>query len=347
MRRMVVELRGHVKVRLRRLRRSTRDAGLAMRCQAVLLAAKQRSSRRIAEALGCSRSWVSRVIQRFLEEGEAGLLDRREDNGQQKLSEYYLDRLYEVVGKRPTDYGHRRPTWTQELLVAVMTELTGVRVCVGTMSRALKQIRARRGRPRPRVECPWSQQAKSRRLAKIRRLQRQAPAGEVWLYVDEVDVHLNPNIGLDWMNRGQQKEVMTPGKNEKRYLAGALDAVTGRLICVESTRKSSLLVVDLLAAVAKEYCWAKRVHIILDNYRIHSSQITQQALASYEGRIQFHFLPPYCPDDNKIERVWQDLHANVTRNHQRAEMDALMADVWHFIRRHNARRNTRAPAKAA
>ena len=347
MRRMVVELGGHVKVRLRRLRRSTREAGLAMRCQTVLLAAKQRPSRRIAEALGYSRSWVSRVIERFLQEGEAGLLDRREDNGQQKLSEYYLDQLYEVVGKRPTDYGHRRPTWTQELLVAVMTKRTGVKVCVGTMSRALKQIGARRGRPRPRVQCPWSPQAKSRRLAKIRRLQKGAPAGEVWLYVDEVDVHLNPKIGLDWMNRGQQKEVMTPGKNEKRYLAGALDAVTGRLICVESARKTSLLVLDLLAAVAQEYRWATRIHLILDNYRIHDSQITRQGLASYEGRIQFHFLPPYCPDDNKIERVWQDLHANVTRNHQHPTMDGLMADVWNFIRERNAKLVTHVRTRAA
>jgi hypothetical protein len=36
-------------------------------------------------------------------------------------------------------------------------------------------------------------------------------------------LHLNPKIGLDWMARGQQKEVVTPGQNQKRYLAGALD----------------------------------------------------------------------------------------------------------------------------
>jgi hypothetical protein len=39
--------------------------------------------------------------------------------------------------------------------------------------------------------------------------------GTVAVYEDEVDIHLNPKIGPDWMTRGQQKEVMTPGKNEK------------------------------------------------------------------------------------------------------------------------------------
>ena len=49
------------------------------------------------------------------------------------------------------------------------------------------------------------------------------------LYADEVDVHLNPKIGRDWMLPGQQRRIVTPGKNEKFYLAGALDVRTGKL----------------------------------------------------------------------------------------------------------------------
>jgi len=55
----------------------------------------------------------------------------------------------------------------------------------------------------------------------------------VVVYADEVDIDLNPKIGFDWMNRGQQKEVLTPGNNEKRYLAGALNPRTGGLTGVE------------------------------------------------------------------------------------------------------------------
>ena len=46
-------------------------------------------------------------------------------------------------------------------------------------------------------------------------------------YEDEVDIHLNPKIGADWQLRGQQKRVITPGQNEKYYLAGALHCGTG------------------------------------------------------------------------------------------------------------------------
>ena len=65
------------------------------------------------------------------------------------------------------------------------------------------------------------------------------PAGEVAVYLDEVDVHLNPKIGLDWMNCGTQKQVMTPGKNVKRYLCGAMDASTGLVSWVRGERKNS------------------------------------------------------------------------------------------------------------
>jgi transposase len=173
-------------------------------------------------------------------------------------------------------------------------------------------------------------------LAVIAAVLASQRADEVVVYEDEVDIHLNPKIGLDWMNRGQQKEVLTPGKNEKRYLAGALNAATGRLTCVEGACKNSALVVALLRALAEDYPRARRIHVILDNYRIHDSKITQRGLAAHEGRIVFHFLPTYSPNDNKIERQWQDLHAEVTRNHTRATMDALMDDVWAFLRRRDA-----------
>jgi transposase len=267
----------------------------------------------------------------------AGLADRRQDNGQTKVDEHYLSTLIEVVAGSPQDYGHRRPTWTRELLVEVMAKLTGVRIHVGTMSRALDRIHARRGRPRPVVGCPWPKAAKTRRINMIRRLIETLPEDEAAVWQDEVDVHLNPKIGLDWMNRGQQKQVLTPGQNQKRYLAGAMDAKTGHLTWVESDRKNSDLFIALLWRLIKVYPQAKKIHVILDNYRIHSSYITQQAVEAMNGRIVLHFLPPYCPQHNRIERLWQDLHARVTRNHNRKTMVELMRDVRTELRRHNRR----------
>jgi transposase len=205
------------------------------------------------------------------------------------------------------------------------------------MSRALALIKARRGKPRPTVKCPWHPAVKTRRLNKIAQLVASLPRNEVAVYEDEVDIHLNPKIGLDWMGLGQQKEAVTPGKNQKRYLAGALDVRTGEIHWVEAQKKDAWLFLDLLKKLTMVYARAKVIHVILDNYGIHSSNIIGIALAHFARRVRLHFLPPYCPEYNRIERVWQDLHAHVTRNHQCPGMTELMREVRYYLRKRNRR----------
>jgi transposase len=343
---IVLRLERRVKLTLRRMRRETKDKGLADRCQVVLLTAKGRRRAVVAEGVGCSVSWVNRVVARFRDDGVPGLFDRREDNGEPKLDEWFLSTLYDVVDGSPQDHGYPRPTWTRELLANVMQRLTGVKVHPATMSRALAQIRARLGRPRPTVGCPWPKRRRNKRLAEIDRTLDTLGPGEVAVHLDEVDVHLNPKIGLDWMNRGTQKLVVTPGNNVKRYLCGAMDAATGVLTWVRAERKNSLLVIAMLRKLAAEtYPEAKVIHVVLDNFSIHDSKVTRAAVAELGGRVKLHFLPPYCPQANRIERVWLDLHANVTRNHRCAGMDELMRNVSRYLAARNAR--TRAALQKA
>jgi transposase len=279
-------------------------------------------------------SLVYEVMHRFIDHGLLGLADQREDNGEAKVTEEYEAELFAVVPGSPRKHGYRRPTWTQELLILVLHKRTGILISRTTMSRVLKRLQIRLGMPKPIVGCPWKKRRRMRRLREIRKLIETVPQDEVVLYLDEVDIHLNPKIGPDWMLQATQKSVLTPGKNQKRYLAGALNARTGRLTWVEADRKNSqLFILQLWQLVGRDYPQAKRIHLILDNYRIHSSLQTKAALARLNGRIVLHFLPPYCPDHNRIERVWRDLHANVTRNHQCRSMKELMKEVYHWLKK--------------
>lgn len=334
---MLFRLERRVKHQVRAIRRCTRDKSLAIRCQIVLLADKQRRRVSIADSVGCSVSWIHRVIGRFRELGVAGLYDARADNGTVKLNERYLSLLYETVDQSPNDYHFIRPTWTQELLAKVMAYRTGVKVHRSTMSRALRQIKARLGKPRPTVGCPWSKSRKTKRLSELQRLVDHLPAGQLAFYVDEVDIHLNPKIGLDWMNYGKQKLAPTPGQNKKRYLAGAMNADTRQITWVRSERKNSLQVIALIHRLVDAHPQANVIHLILDNCKTHHSKITQAAVAALNGKVRLHFLPPYCPDGNDIERIWLDLHANVTRNHRCTTISELMNKVYAYLRNRNRR----------
>jgi transposase len=325
------------------IRHKSQRSGVAvcrLRCKIILGLVQGKTPTQMAVGGLCSASQVYRVAHLFLDEGLPGMADKREDNGPHKVTARYVAQLLRAVAASPQAHGYARPTWTQELLIAVLAQRTGVLVSVATMSRLLQRLGARLGRPKPTVGCPWEQPRRDRKLRRIRRLVRDVGADEPVVYLDEVDIDLNPKIGLDWMLPGQQKPVLTPGQNEKRYLAGALDTRSGGLIWVEGPRKTSLLFLQLLdRLVTRTYRSARRIHVILDNYGIHDSLQVRWALATENGqRLKLHFLPPYCPDHNRIERVWQDLHANVTRNHRCQTMEELMVQVKLYLKTRNARK---------
>lgn len=333
---IVASLSAREKRKLKKNIQSCSDANLRVRYLVIYNLNEDHSPSEISRMLVISRSTVYRVAERYQQQGLAGLKDLRQNNGDPKLTDGYLDNLKEVVKQKPQDYDWHRPTWTRELLVNTLAGITRLKISVSTMTSALQQIDARLGRPKPVVVCPWHKAVKTRRLNEIGRLLEQLPDDEILVYEDEVDIHLNPKIGLDWMLRGQQKEVLTPGKNVKRYLAGSLNAVTGELIHVEYEKKNSALFVLMLGELHQHYPDARRIHVVLDNYSIHHTQLVKDCLATEAGqRFSLHFLPPYCPDHNRIERVWQDLHANVTRNHRAANMDELMESVKRYLRHRN------------
>lgn len=292
--------------------------------------------RPIAASLGVSPPTVLRAVRRYQEAGEAGLFDRRADNGRRKVDDDYLAALLALLADRANDHGWPRPTWTRELLALTLADRTGTKVSLATMSRALRAVGARRGTPRPIVICPLSARQRRRRLAAIRAVREGLAPDDHLFYEDEVDVHLNPKIGLDWMAKGVQREAVTPGRNRKAYLAGALDVRSGRLVAVEGDRKTARLFIDLLEELLRRHPTARRIHLVLDNYGIHHSRQTKAWLRDRGQRVRLHFLPPYSPNDNAIERVWQDLHANVTRNHTRRTLAWLLRDVRAWIRARNA-----------
>lgn len=105
----------------------------------------------------------------------------------------------------------------------------------------------------------------------------------------------------------------------------------------EGESKNSELFMQLILKLGHRYQGAGRIHLIVDNYSIHKSAFTQMILSQCDGRVRLHFLPPYCPDENRIERVWLDMHANVTRNHQCQTMDELMKEVRYWLRKESKR----------
>lgn len=331
MQRIVIELSRQRKRFLSRKAKKAKNCRFVRNLLIVLALSEKERVETIAGLFRVHRTTVWRVARSFLADDVQGLRDRRSMRGPIKATPEVAGVLVRLVRASPRKFGYARPTWTRALLAEEVEKQIGVRISVTTVGRLLARIGARWNRPRPVVKCPWPEDKRDRRLREIAQMLARLPPDEVAFFEDEAELHLNPKTGFDWMIRGEQKEVLTPGRNEKGYLAGAVDAEGENLVWVRGERKDSALFIKFLREIDRAYPQVARIHLILDNYCIHKSKATCQELDALHGRIELHFLPPYCPQENKMELQWLHLHRNVTCNHQCRELAELMARAENYL----------------
>jgi putative transposase len=239
-----------------------------------------------------------------------------------------------LLHKTPRDFGFFRTRWSCALLALLLWEQERIRISAETVRRGMRQMEFVWRRPRPVVGLHDPDH--DAKIRKIRRLIASLPADETAVFQDEVDINLNPKIGACWMVRGEQAEVVTPGNNEKRYLAGSLHWRTGQLLLsAPGRRRNADLFVDHLDDLRRRLGRYRVIHVVCDNARFHDCAKVHAFLARYEGRIVLHFLPKYAPETNPIERVWWHLHDTLTRNHRCRSIEELLDEVYAWTDQQN------------
>jgi transposase len=206
----------------------------------------------------------------------------------------------------------------------------GLQVSAETVRRWLHQLGWRW--KRAKLVAPDNDPERVPKLARIRLIWETLRPREALLFADELDISLLPKSGYQWMRQGTQVEVMTPGKNQKRYLAGAWDSHTGVVYHCCGPRKTNQLFRDLLEQLRRRYPAGScdRIYVVVDNYKIHKAQAVERWLAT-QPRFHLLWLPTYCPRANPIERIFGDVHDKITRNHKRKRLRDLVADVSHYL----------------
>jgi transposase len=113
-------------------------------------------------------------------------------------------------------------------------------------------------------------------------------------------------MGCDFLGYiyGKTRRFVKTFSGRKRYnVLGALNFVTKKVTAVANdTYITAAEVCEMLRKVAAEYA-GKAVHIVLDNARYQKCEIVT-SLAQELG-IELHYIPPYSPNLNLIERLWK------------------------------------------
>jgi putative transposase len=304
--------------------------GYLLALHIMLLCAAGRSPTEIAGVLFCSRSSVYRTIRGYY---ERTLGVGHDDHGQLAtpvrttvLCPTLRRSLAALLKATPQACGWCRTRWSCATLALTLQARRGITVSAETMRRWLHEL----GWvwKRAKLVAKDDDPQRVNRLARIRWVFEQLKRCEAMVFADELDIHLLPKVGCAWMPKGTQLAVMTPGQNQKHYLAGALDLATGTLLHCLGTRKTNALFRDLLALLEASYPAERytRLYVVVDNYKIHKAKAVEQWLASHP-RVTLLFVPTYCPRANPIERAFGDVHDCCTRNHRRKRLPHLVADV--------------------
>lgn len=296
----------------------------------LLLCAAGRTPSEIADSLFCSRSSVYRTLAAYRSRQMRARRGVASEADRAPVPRSWQRSVLALLKRTPQAYGWCRTRWSCHTLALQLAARRTYRVSRETIRRTLHQLGYawKRARHVARDDDP----ERVTKLARIRHLIETLPRNAALFFADELDIHLLPKLGYEWMLRGTQTEVMTPGTNQKSYLAGALHHLSGKMVSVVGERKNRWLFIDLLKRLERA-CPAQkfaRIYVVVDNYRIHKAQAVNQWLCGHP-RFELVWLPSYCPRANPIERAFGDVHDKCTRNHKRIRMTDLMSDViWHL-----------------
>jgi putative transposase len=304
--------------------------GYLLALHVLLLCAAGRNPTDIAAFLLCSRSSVYRIVRLYRARKLGFTVDTegqlRAPGRTTVLMPWIRRSLGALLKAPPRAYGWCRTRWSCTTLAAQLQAKYGLEVSAWTVRRWLHEMGWVWKRAKLRAKDNDPQRVE--RLARIRWHTEQLQADEVLVFADELDIQLLPKVGAAWMPKGSQEEVMTPGQNEKHYLAGALNLATGKILYGLGPRKTNALFRDLLTLLDHTYParGVRRIYVVVDNYKIHKAQAVNQWLATHP-RFALLWLPTYCPRANPIERAFGDVHDKCTRNHKRKRLRDVIGDI--------------------
>ncbi len=324
----VLEIPRSNRRRLKKITQSHQDGNYRRRATAILWLNQGKSISQTAKLIFSTRKSVRKWKRRYECSGEAGLLPHSPGRHKYTVTEKLCEALLILLASSPHDTGYLSARWTSQMLAEQLRERFHKSIHPSTIRRLLPKLGIVWNRARPTLFIRDPE--KERKMKAIDDALANATAEDPVFYVDEVDIDLNPRIGHAWMEKGKQMAIPTPGKNQKHYLAGALNAKTGKVIWVEWEKKNSEIFIALLAELRKRYRNAQSITLIADNYVIHKSAMTKLFL-EHNRKFKLLFQPVYHPWVNRIERLWKKLHDTVTRNHRYPTMKRLMEAVRTFM----------------
>ena len=277
----------------------------------------------VADAYQINRSTIHRWLKRYDEEKEAGL-KRCEVNGRPSLLQSIKDKtFFSIILKPATNFGYETDFWTCRRLCQIIRQKFRLNVSHCTVWRRLRDLNLTYQKPERRYFEASEQQRQQWRQQKLPKIRRTLRRYNAILYCqDESTIRLSAILARTWAPRGQTPIQKVTGN---RASVAAMSAIsrTGQLVFkLHEKRIASDEIIQFLQQLLIHH---KKRHlvIIMDQAPPHVSNKTQCFIRS-QKRLHVFYLPPYSPDWNPDEQVWNHLKHQELKGHQAKTKQEIM-----------------------
>lgn len=178
------------------------------------------------------------------------------------------------------------------------------------------------------------------RMAEIRKEIKPYLKDSEWevFAVDETRMVLEALTRKAWLKKGERTVIKVQQSNDYQSYLGALNQRTFKCHAYEMAWQNQEEVLSALEKLLQNYP-DKKICIVWDNAMFHKGKIIREALCKGNllERVHLINLPPYAPDFNPIEHVWNTIKSNLSNKQfdsfettKKMFMDEVSARVFNY-----------------
>ena len=196
--------------------------------------------------------------------------------------------------------------WTRCILAEIINEEFGLNVDGSTVGKHLKKIGLS-------YQKPWfrSKEQDAEKIARylndtFPRIQRLAKRISADIgFEDEAGVGLQTHTGKTWGKVGQTPVVPVTGKRGGYNLLSMVTPKGELRFSIKDGKINSRRYIDFLRALIRGR--DRPLILIADRASFHLSRKVREFVRAHRSKLRVYFLPPYSPELNPDEQVWNDI----------------------------------------
>jgi transposase len=297
---MYFELSVDDKSELEQRHRKERDGRVRDRIKAVLLKSEGWKNEAIAQAL---RIHVETVADHLAQWSQEQKLKPENGGSNSKLT---------LTQTRALEQHLDTTLYTRVIdICAYVFKATGIHYTVSGMTKWLQEHGFSYKQPKV-VPAKADIQKQEEFIEKYLQLQEKTPADEPIVFMDAVHPTMATKISHGWIKKGQDKPIAQTASRTRVNIIGALELASMNIVSHFADSVNAETIVTFLDALKAAYPNAPKLHVILDQSGYHRSEHVRKA--ALERNMELHYLPPYSPNLNPIERLWKIMNEQVRNN---------------------------------